>query len=62
MKIGKMAKSVVAALFAAVTVAYSAVSDDVYTSTEVINTVLAVLTALGVWAVPNADQSEPRQR
>jgi hypothetical protein len=58
MRIGKMAKAVVAALFAAVTVAYSAVSDDVYTSTEVVNTVLAVLTALGVWVVPNARQSE----
>jgi len=58
MQIGKMAKTVVAALFAAVTVAYSAVSDDVYTSTEVVNTVLAVLTAIGVWAVPNARQSE----
>jgi hypothetical protein len=45
----------------AVTVAYSAVSDDVYTSTEVVNTVLAVLTAFGVWVVPNAEQSEPRQ-
>lgn len=62
MKIGKVAKTVVAGLFAAVTVAYSAVSDDVYTSTEVINTVLAVLTALGVWAVPNSEQSEPRPR
>ena len=62
MNVGKIAKTVVAALFAAITVVYSAVSDDVYTTTEVVNTVLAVLTALGVWAVPNASQSEPRER
>lgn len=61
MKIGKVAKTVVAGLFAAVTIAYSAVSDDVYTSTEIVNTVLAVLTAIGVYVVPNARQSEPRQ-
>jgi hypothetical protein len=62
MNVGKLAKAIVAALFAAVTVVYSAVSDDVYTSTEVVNTVLAVLTALGVWAVPNAKQSDSSQR
>ena len=61
MKIGKVAKTVVAGLFAAVTIAYSAVSDDVYTSTEIVNTVLAVLTVIGVYVVPNARQSEPRQ-
>lgn len=60
MKIGKYAKTVVAVLFAAIVVAKSAVTDDVYTSQEVIETVLAVLTALGVWAVPNAKQSEDR--
>lgn len=62
MRIGKVAKTVVSGLFAAVTVAYSAVSDDVYTSTEIVNTVLAVLATIGVYAVPNAEQSEPRQR
>jgi hypothetical protein len=62
MNVGKIAKTVVAALFAAVTVIYSAVSDDVYTTTEIVNTVLAVLTALGVWAVPNAKQSDLSQR
>lgn len=61
MRIGKVAKTVVAGLFAAVTIAYSAVSDDVYTSTEVVNTVLAILTAIGVYAVPNADQSQSRR-
>lgn len=59
MKIGKYAKSVVAALFAAVTVAHAAISDDVYTSTEIVGTVLAVLTALGVYATPNARESDP---
>lgn len=58
MKIGSFAKSIVAALFAAVTVASSAITDDVYTSTEVINTVLAVLTAVGVFVVPNAKKSD----
>ncbi|MFN2636926.1 MAG: hypothetical protein ABR585_07870 [Gemmatimonadaceae bacterium] len=62
MNVGKLAKTIVAGLFAAVTVAYSAVSDDVYSSTEVVNTVLAVLTTLGVWAVPNAKQSDSTQR
>ncbi len=58
MKIGKYAKTVVAVLFAVVVVAKSAVTDDVYTSQEVIESVLAALTALGVWAVPNAKQSD----
>ncbi len=58
MKIGKFAKTFVAGLFAAATVAYSAVSDDVYSSTEIVNTVLAVLAALGVWATPNAKKSD----
>lgn len=61
MRIGKMAKSVVAALFAAAVVVNAAVSDDVFTTTELVNSILAVLTALGVYAVPNAEQSEPRQ-
>lgn len=58
MNVGKYAKTVVAVLFAAVVVAKSAITDDVYTSQELIETILAVLTALGVWAVPNARQSE----
>lgn len=61
MKVGKAAKTIVAGLFAAVTVAYSAVSDDMYTSTEIVNTVLAVLTAIGVYFVPNAEQSEQKR-
>lgn len=58
MNLGKYAKTVVAVLFAAVVVAKSAITDDIYTSQEVIETVLAVLTALGVWAVPNAKKSD----
>lgn len=53
MKVGKYAKTVVAVLFAAVVVAKSAATDGVYSSQEIVETVLAVLTALGVWAVPN---------
>ena len=62
MRIGKMAKSIVAALFAAAVVVNAAVSDDLFTTTELVNSVLAVLGALGVYAVPNASQSEPRER
>lgn len=62
MQIGKIAKTVVAGLFAAVGVAYAAVSDDVYSSAEIVNTVLAVLTVLGVWVTPNAKQSDNSQR
>lgn len=58
MNLGKYAKTVVAVLFAAVVVAKSAVTDDVYTPQEVVDTILAVLTALGVWAVPNAKKSD----
>lgn len=58
MKIGKYAKTIVAVLFAAVVVAKSAITDDVYTSQELVETVLSVLTALGVWAVPNAEKSD----
>ncbi|MEU8199309.1 hypothetical protein AB0C10_36545 [Microbispora amethystogenes] len=58
MKIGKYAKTVVAVLFAAVVVAKSAITDGTYTSQEAIETVLAVLTALGVWAVPNSERSD----
>ncbi|GAA4221582.1 hypothetical protein FHR32_005145 [Streptosporangium album] len=62
MNVGKYAKTIVAALFAAVVVAKSAVTDGVYNPAEVIDTVLAVLTALGVWVVPNAKQSDLSQR
>lgn len=54
MKIGKIAKTIVAAVFAAAGIAVAAVSDDMYTSTEAVNTVLAVLGVFGVWSVPNA--------
>ncbi|MEV0584122.1 hypothetical protein [Nonomuraea sp. NPDC050310] len=58
MKVGKYAKTVIAALFAAVVVAKSAVTDQVITPQEWIDIVLAVLTTLGVWAVPNATRSD----
>ncbi|WP_326642841.1 hypothetical protein OG884_05690 [Streptosporangium sp. NBC_01755] len=62
MNVGKYAKTVVAALFAAVFIAKGAVDDGVYTPQEWVDTVLAVLTALGVWAVPNAQKSDSPQR
>ena len=58
MNVGKYAKTIVAALFAAVVIAKSAITDGVYTPTEWIETVIAVLTALGVYAVPNAKKSD----
>lgn len=61
MNLGKYSKTVIAALFAAVVVAKAAITDGVYTSSEVIETVIAVLTVLGVYVVPNARQSDPPQ-
>ncbi|TMR97519.1 hypothetical protein [Nonomuraea basaltis] len=61
MKISRYAKTIVAALFAAIVAVNGAVSDDVFTATEIVNAVLAVLTALGVYAVPNAEQSKPQR-
>ncbi|SET47738.1 hypothetical protein [Nonomuraea wenchangensis] len=62
MQVGKYAKTVVAALFAAVVVAKSAVTDGLITPQEWIDIVLAVLTSLGVWVVPNAKRSEDLPR
>lgn len=62
MNVGKYAKTVVAALFAAVVVGKSAVTDGVISPQEWIDITLAVLTSLGVWAVPNARRSEDLSR
>ncbi|MGA4989849.1 hypothetical protein [Nonomuraea bangladeshensis] len=62
MQVGKYAKTVVATLFAAVVVAKSAVTDGLITPQEWIDIVLAMLTSLGVWAVPNAKRSEDLPR
>ena len=58
MKIGPYAKTVVAVLFAVADIAKSAITDGVFTTQELIEAGLAVLTALGVWAVPNAKKSD----
>jgi hypothetical protein len=58
--IGKYSKTIVAAVLAAAYAFQAAITDDVVTSTEWIGIGLAVLTALGVWAVPNARVSDPR--
>ncbi|CAM3460833.1 hypothetical protein [Stackebrandtia soli] len=61
MKVSKVAKAVVAALGAAVTALTVAMGDDTISATEGITVALAVLTALGVYAVPNAPD-EPAER
>jgi hypothetical protein len=52
-KIAKYWKTVVAALVAGGTIAQAALTDDTITSGEWVAIGLAVLGALGVWAVPN---------
>ena len=56
--IGRSAKTIVAALLAGAYALQAAITDDVVTDTEWFGIGLAVLTALGVWAVPNARASE----
>ncbi|RPK85051.1 hypothetical protein [Streptomyces sp. ADI98-10] len=54
MKISSFAKAFVAALAAGAGVAATAVQDSVFTTGEVVTTVLAILGALGItYAVPN---------
>lgn len=53
MKLAPYAKFIVAALVAALTALYAALSDDVVTTSEWVAIVLAGLGAVGVWAVPN---------
>jgi hypothetical protein len=58
--LGLYAKAVVAALVAALTVAYAALDgpDGEINDKEWVNIALAAVTALGVYAVPNAKRSE----
>jgi hypothetical protein len=60
MKIGSYAKTIVAAVLAAAYTLQAALADDTVTTTEGVGIGLAVLTALGVYAVPNARVSDPR--
>lgn len=50
----KIAKFVVAAVAAGAIALTTALSDDALTTTEIVTVALAVLGALGVYAVPNA--------
>lgn len=59
MKIGAYAKTIVAAVLAAASVASVALGDDVLTTTEIVNVALAVLGAFGVYVVPNAKPEDP---
>lgn len=58
MKVGKYAKTVVTVLIGVAVVAKAAFTDGEVTNTEIVDIVLAGLTALGVWAVPNSPQPE----
>lgn len=51
----KVAKTVVAAVLAAAGAANVALNDNAFSATEGVTIALAVLTALGVYAVPNKD-------
>jgi hypothetical protein len=53
------AKSILAAIAAGGVAIQAAISDDVITSAEKVAIVLAVLTALGVYAVPNDPPKSP---
>jgi hypothetical protein len=60
MKIPEYAKTVVAAVVAGGTVLASALTDNSISGTEWVGIGLAVLTALGVYVVPNAPKSDRR--
>lgn len=54
MKISAYAKTVVATVIAVAYAVQAAITDGSITSSEWVGIALAGLTALGVWAVPNA--------
>ena len=58
MKVPQYAKTVVAAVVAAGTAVGAAITDSTITGAEWVTIGLAVLTALGVYAVPNAPKSD----
>lgn len=59
MRISSIAKSIVGGLAAGATAAVTAVQDNVYTTGEVVTTVLAVLAAWGItYAVPNRQTTD----
>ncbi len=58
MKIGRYAKTIVAGVLAAATAASTALGDNVLSTSETVTIVLAVLTALGVYVVPNRQERD----
>jgi hypothetical protein len=58
MKVPEYAKTVVAAVVAGGTAVGAAITDSTITGNEWVAIGLAVLTALGVYAVPNASKSD----
>lgn len=61
MRVSSVAKFIVAAVAAGVSVLTPAISGDgVLDTTEVVQIALAVLTALGVYAVPNGPKADHR--
>ncbi|MDG4796227.1 hypothetical protein [Micromonospora sp. WMMD1082] len=54
MRVASYAKTIVAAVVAGATALTVAMGDDVLTTTEGITVALAILGALGVYAIPNA--------
>lgn len=56
MNISRYSKFIFAAIAAGVTAVTAALTDDKVTSTELVGISLAVLTALGVYVVPNQDK------
>lgn len=55
MKVSSVAKTIVAAVAAGVAAVVAATTDGTVTTNEMILVGLAVLTALGVYTVPNTD-------
>jgi hypothetical protein len=58
MKVSKVAKTIVAAAGAAVTALTAAMSDGTVSTSEAIMVALAVLTAFGIYVVPNSTDEE----
>lgn len=54
MKLGSYAKTIVAGVLAAAYALQAALTDDTVTTSEWVGIVLAVLTTLGVYVVPNS--------
>lgn len=62
-KVGSFAKAIVSAFAAGTAALVTAMGDDVIVTGEWVTVALAVLGALGItYVVPNASQSEPRER